>query len=81
MRAQLGVWSRDGTPKWTVPIAVGAGNSRNPVVRSFGDALFCAWIEADADDYEFVWGGWWGLDGRRAARQYGSEPPARPRGT
>lgn len=63
LRAQLGTWSRDGTPKWTVPIGVGAGNSRNPVVRGLGDALFCAWIEADADDYEFVWGGWWGLDG------------------
>ena len=64
LRAQLGVWSRDGTPKWSVPVAVGAGNSRNPIVRSFGDALFCAWIEADADDYEFVWGGWWDVDGR-----------------
>jgi hypothetical protein len=63
MSAQLGVWSRDGTPKWAVPITGGAANSRNPIVRRFGDALFCAWIEADADDYEFVWGGWWGLDG------------------
>ena len=64
LRAQLGVWARDGTPKWTVPIAAGDGNSRNPVVRSFGDALFCAWIEADIDDYEFAWGGWWDLDGQ-----------------
>ena len=47
-----------------MPVAVGAGNSRNPVVRSFGDALFCAWIEADADGYEIVWAGWWELDGR-----------------
>jgi hypothetical protein len=63
-RAQLGVWARDGSLEWSVPVSVGPGDSRNPLVRSFGDALFCAWIEADADDYEFVWGGWWELDGR-----------------
>lgn len=63
MRAQLGAWERDGTPLWTLPIAAGGGPSRNPVVRSFGDALFCAWIEADPDGREFVWGGWWGIDG------------------
>ena len=47
LRAQLGVWSRDGAHRWTTPLAVGTGGgSRNPVVRSFGGALFCAWIEA-----------------------------------
>jgi hypothetical protein len=64
LRAQLGAWERDGTPQWTAPVALDGANSRNPVVRSFGDALFCAWIEADTDGREFVWGGWWGLDGR-----------------
>lgn len=63
MRAQLGVWQRDGTPVWSVPVAVGSGSSRNAIVRSRGDALFVAWIEADGGG-EFVWGGWWGADGR-----------------
>jgi hypothetical protein len=66
MRAQLGVWQRDGTPVWRSPIAAGAGRSRNAIVRSLGDALFCAWIEAD-DDGESVWGGWWGRDGQPRA--------------
>jgi hypothetical protein len=43
---------------------VGGGSSRYPVVRCFGDALFCAWIEAAADGTEMVWAGWWELDGR-----------------
>ena len=64
MHAQLGVWQRDGTPVWSAPVAAGARPSRNPVVRSFGDALFCAWIEADGDGRESVWGGWWALDGQ-----------------
>jgi hypothetical protein len=64
MRAQLGVWTRDGTPMWQVPVAFGDGASRNAIVRSFDDALFCTWIEADADGHESVWGGWWDLDGQ-----------------
>lgn len=64
LRAHLGVWGRDGTPRWTTPIAVGSGNTRNPLVRSFGDALFVAWIETDADGRQSVWGGWWGRDGQ-----------------
>ena len=62
-RAQLGLWQRDGTPVWSAPIAAGRGSSRNPIVRSFGDALFCAWIEADGDGHESVWGAWWGRAG------------------
>lgn len=63
-RAQLGVWTRDGTPLWQVPVAAGDGASRNAIVRSFGDALFCTWIEADVDGHESVWGGWWNRDGQ-----------------
>jgi len=63
-RAQLGLWSRDGTPLWQVPVAAGVGPSRNAVVRSFGDAVFCTWIEADDDGREAVWAGWWGSDGQ-----------------
>ena len=64
MRAQLGVWKRDGTRVWSTPVKVGSGSSRNPVVRTFGDAVFCAWIEADGNRRESVWGGWWGVDGQ-----------------
>jgi hypothetical protein len=64
MRAQLGVWRRDGTPVWSRPLAVGAGSSRNAIVRRRGDELFCAWIEADEERHEFVWGGWWSLAGQ-----------------
>jgi hypothetical protein len=63
-RAQLGVWQRDGTRVWSVPIAAGTGRSRNAIVRTIGDALFCAWIEADGAGRESVWGGWWGGDGQ-----------------
>jgi hypothetical protein len=64
LRAQLGVWERDGAPVWSTPLAVGSGASRNALVRSFGDALFAAWIEVDDDGGESVWGGWWSRDGR-----------------
>jgi hypothetical protein len=33
-------------------------------VRSVGDTLFCAWIEADEDNRESVWGGWWSGGGQ-----------------
>ena len=65
LRAQLGVWSRDGAHRWTTPLAIGMQSSRIPVVRSFGGALFCAWVEAAADGSETVWAGWWEADGRR----------------
>jgi hypothetical protein len=64
MRAQLGVWRRDGTRVWSTPVSVGAGSSRNAIVRRLGDELFCAWIEADDKGAELVWGGWWNLAGQ-----------------
>ena len=62
-RAQLGVWQRDGTPVWSMAVSVGAGSSRNAIVRRRGGELFCAWIEADEERREFVWGAWWNLAG------------------
>lgn len=64
LRAWLGLWSRDGKPVWSRPIAVGDGNTRNPVVRVHDGALFYAWIEADAVEAEAVFAGWFELDGR-----------------
>lgn len=63
LRAQLGVWARNGAPRWTTQLAIGAGDSRNPVVRTYGDRVFCAWIEAEAGQ-ESVWAGWWDRNGQ-----------------
>jgi len=59
--AKLGRWSREGRPIWERTIAPG---SRNPVVRSDGHSIFCAWIQSDATGGESVWGGWWNSEGR-----------------
>jgi hypothetical protein len=62
LSAQLGLFEHGGKAVWQR--ALGArGNSRNPVVRAFGAALFCAWIEADDAGAETVRGGWWNADG------------------
>ena len=62
LSVQLGLFERGGKSVWQR--ALGArGNSRNPAVRAFGDALFCAWIEADDAGAETVRGGWWNADG------------------
>jgi len=66
--AQLGVFERGGKSMWQRTLGA-RGNTRNPVVRTSGGALFCAWIEADDAGAETVRGGWWNADGtvRQAA--------------
>jgi hypothetical protein len=64
--AMLGRWSRDGARVWERSIAPG---SRNPVARSNGHAIFCAWIQSDAGGSESVWGGWWDADGHPRSSQ------------
>jgi hypothetical protein len=59
--AKLGVWSGDGTNRWVQSLGDG---TRNPVVVSDGTAIFCAWIRAEADGRESVFGGWWQADGK-----------------
>jgi hypothetical protein len=59
--AMLGQWNRDGSRTWVHPIAP---SSRNVVMRTDGRAIFCAWIQADADRSEHVWAGWWDQNGQ-----------------
>ena len=59
--ARLGMWSRDGSNRWVHAFARG---TRSPVIRSSASAVFCAWVQVEADGQEAVFGGWWGVDGR-----------------
>lgn len=62
LRAHVGMWNADGTPRWTVQLSSRTG--RNPVVRAFGQSLFCAWLEYAAGRRPAVWGAWLTLDGQ-----------------
>lgn len=62
LSAQLGLFGRGGKTLWQRPLGA-RDNTRNPVVRSFGGALFCAWIEADTTGAETIRAGWWNADG------------------
>jgi hypothetical protein len=62
LSAQLGLFERGGKTLWQRTLGA-RGNTRNPVVRAFGGALFCAWIEADDTGAETVRAGWWNADG------------------
>ena len=61
--AKLGVWTTDGTSKWTQTVSAAGGNGRNPVLLTNGHELFCAWIEHDGRE-SALWGRWISLDGR-----------------
>jgi hypothetical protein len=60
--ARLALFERGGKTLWQRELGA-RGNTRNPVVRAFGDALFCAWIEADEIGAETLRAGWWNADG------------------
>jgi hypothetical protein len=59
--AKLGMWTRDGTNRW---VHVFAGGTRNPVIRISASAIFCAWIQMEADGREAVFAGWWDGSGK-----------------
>jgi hypothetical protein len=59
--ARLGRWTRDGINRW---VKVFDPNTRNPVVLSDGSAVFCAWIQTEADGHEAAFARWWEADGR-----------------
>ena len=57
----IGSWNRDGSRKWLRTIA---SSARNPVIRTHGQTIVAAWIQADGDGNEAVWVGSWGEDGQ-----------------
>src|SRR5690606_13694143 len=57
LRAHLGLWDKDRNVLWRREIGSDEAESRSPVVRSFGDALFVTWIEKDAGGAHSVWVG------------------------
>ena len=62
--AKLGVWTREGANRWVHALDSG---TRNPVIRTTATAVFCAWIQAEADGREAVFARWWDTDGRPRA--------------
>lgn len=63
LRAQLGAWTFDGVQRWAQPLGGSTHDTRIPLVRAFGNALFVAWVEIEDADRQFVWGQWRDLDG------------------
>jgi hypothetical protein len=63
--AMLGAWTREGSRQWMKEIAPG---SRNPVIRTDGQAIVAAWIQTEADGTEEVWVGSWSEDGEEQRR-------------
>ena len=81
MRAQLGVWQRDGTPVWTTPVAVGAGvepQSRRAQLRR--RACFARGSRPTATAASPFGAAGGSSTGGRAAHPCVSAPPARRRG-
>jgi len=62
--AKLGVWTRDGANRW---VHTFDRDTRNPVVRSTSTAVFCAWVQTEADRGEAVFAAWWDRDGHPTA--------------
>ena len=60
--AKLGAWTRDGANRW---VHTFARDTRNPVVRTTSTAVFCAWVQTDADRGEAVFAAWWDKDGQQ----------------
>jgi hypothetical protein len=60
--AKLGVWTRGGANRW---VHTFARDTRNPVVRSTSTAIFCAWVQTEANRGEAVFAAWWDKDGHQ----------------
>jgi hypothetical protein len=60
--AKLGVWTRDGANRWVHSFE---RDTRNPVVRSTSTAIFCAWVQTEANRGEAVFAAWWDKDGHQ----------------
>ncbi|HEY5623699.1 MAG TPA: hypothetical protein VIV14_08045 [Gammaproteobacteria bacterium] len=63
-QARLGYFDNDFERRWDVALSPPARDGRIPVLRSFEDRLFCAWLETRADGVVEVRAGWWDFEGR-----------------
>ncbi|MEO8256289.1 MAG: hypothetical protein ABI868_02990 [Acidobacteriota bacterium] len=65
--ARLGLWTADGRRLWSMALALPERISKNPVVRTRGQEIFCAWLaENAARDFE-VYAAWFDRDGNPIA--------------
>lgn len=66
LQAYVGVWDPAAGWRWREPVN-GNRTNRNPVVRTRGSTIFCAWVESDdaAASGEFVRFAFWSTDGDR----------------
>ena len=71
MTAKLGLWTKDGEPRWATSLSAPGHFGRNPIVRVAGNRIFSAWIENRGGKDQAVWGQWFDSRGRAIA------PPAR----
>jgi hypothetical protein len=67
MTPKLGLWTKDGQPRWSKALSAPGHFGRNPVVRAARGRIFCAWIENRPGGDQAVWGQWFDAQGRPAA--------------
>jgi uncharacterized iron-regulated membrane protein len=67
LTAKLGLWNKEGVPRWTKSLSAAGHDGRNPVVRAVRGRLFCAWLEYSPRETPVVWGQWFDTEGRPAA--------------
>jgi hypothetical protein len=63
-RAKLGLWNSSFEPLWIVDLSPAGRDSRIPVVETFENRIFCAWVETGAGSDVSVRAGWWDMEGR-----------------
>jgi hypothetical protein len=61
--AKIGMWSREGRSIWVRSLASLGRPSKNPVVRTRGREIFCAWITENAARDPEVVAGWFDTQG------------------
>lgn len=62
--AQLALVMSNGAVAWQRRVGDGSSGSRNPVLASFDERLFVAWIQSDRAGGESVFAQWWSAKGR-----------------
>lgn len=67
MTAKLGLWTRDGKPRWTKSLSPAGRYGRNPVVRAARGKIFVAWLEYSVGEAPAVWGRWFDVQGTATA--------------